>query len=100
RSFTLTPLGECLRANVPGSMRDLIVAELAAGHWLPWGRLEEAVRTRQPVARAALGMDPWDYYAKNVDEGRCFARGMSNLSAMAAMEVIAAYDFSTFQRIV
>ena len=49
--FGLTPLGELLRSNVPGSMRNSAIALTAPGHWLPWGRLAEAVRRR----RAANG---------------------------------------------
>ena len=34
--FGLTPLGEKLRSDVPGSMRDSAIALTAPGHWLPW----------------------------------------------------------------
>jgi hypothetical protein len=95
-----TPLGDTLRSNVPGSVRDLVVAELAPGHWLPWGRLTEAVRTGQSQARATLGTDTWGYYAKNPEEGAGFARGMSNLSAIVAAETAPACDFSRSERIV
>src|SRR5947209_439319 len=36
--FGLTPLGQKLRSNVPGSMRDTAIALTAPAHWLPWGR--------------------------------------------------------------
>src|SRR4051812_41854027 len=36
--FALTPLEETLRSNAPDSLRDLLIAETAPGHWLPWGR--------------------------------------------------------------
>src|SRR4051812_20132381 len=39
KTYANTPLGETLRKDAPGSLRDLVVAELAPGHWLPWGRL-------------------------------------------------------------
>ena len=42
-TFALTSLGECLRSDVPGSVRDFLIAEMAPGHWLPWGRLYDAV---------------------------------------------------------
>src|SRR6185437_13705727 len=51
--YAATPLGDTLRRDVPGSVRDLVVAELGPGHWLPWGRLHEAVRTGHSQARAA-----------------------------------------------
>jgi len=43
--FALTPVGETLRSAVPGSMRDIVLAETATGHWLPWGRLVDSGMT-------------------------------------------------------
>ena len=91
KQFALTPLGETLRSNVPGSLRDFIIAETAPGHWLPWGRLADAVRRGGSMAAETLGMDPWTYYAKNEEERLFFARGMSNLSAMVSQDVARVY---------
>ncbi|HVV53668.1 MAG TPA: methyltransferase [Polyangia bacterium] len=99
-AYGSTPLGETLRKDVPGSVRDLVIAEMAPGHWLPWGRLHDAIKAGGSQARAALGTDTWGYYAQNPEEGAGFARGMSNLSALVAAEVAPAYDFSRFERIV
>jgi hypothetical protein len=52
--FCLTPLGEKLRSNVPGSMRDIAVAVTAPGHWLPWGHLADAIRSGQRQAQDVL----------------------------------------------
>jgi hypothetical protein len=98
--FALTPLGETLRANTPGSLRDFVIAETAPGHWLPWGRLAEAVKRGGAMAKETLGVDPWEYYATNVEEGRSFARGMSNLSAIASSDVARVYDPGAAKRIV
>jgi hypothetical protein len=98
--FSLTPVGECLRKDVPGSMRSMIIAELAPGHWLPWGHLDDAVRTGQPSAPAVLGMTIWDHYKKNAEEGAHFAAAMSGLSAMAMQAVMAAYSFAGARKVV
>jgi hypothetical protein len=100
RRFALTPAGECLRSNVENSLRDFLIAETAPGHWLPWGRLYDAVRDGRSVAGDVLGMPPWEYYAKNPEEGLSFARGMGNLSAIVAQDVTRVYDASGFKRIV
>ncbi len=100
RVYANTPLSSTLRKGTPGSLRDLVVAELAPCHWLPWGKLAETVKTGKSHATEALGMSVWEYYAKNAGEGACFARGMSNLSAIAAAEVLPSYDFTPFARIV
>jgi hypothetical protein len=88
----LTPLGQTLRSGVPGSLRDFIIAETAPGHWLPWGRLADAVRRGGSIAPEILGVaDAWAYYAEHAEEGACFARGMSNLSAMVSQDVARVY---------
>ena len=87
--FRLTALGECLRSDTPGSLRSFAIAETATGHWAPWGLLTEAVRTGKPVAEKALGLPPWEYYARNREEGLHFAGAMSNLSAAAGAELTA-----------
>ncbi len=90
--FALTPLGQTLRSGVPGSLRDFIIAETAPGHWLPWGRLADAVRRGGSIAPEILGVaDAWAYYAQHAEEGACFARGMSNLSAMVSQDVARVY---------
>ena len=100
RTFALTPLSECLRSDVPGSVRDFLIAETAPGHWLPWGQLYEAVKAGRSLAQDILGMPPWDYYAKNREEGLTFARGMGNLSALVAQDVTRLFDASSFRKII
>ncbi|HEU4889198.1 MAG TPA: methyltransferase [Thermoanaerobaculia bacterium] len=88
KHFGLTPIGETLRSNVPGSLRDLLIAQIAPGHWLPWGKLADAVRRGGSTISDTLGVpDLWTYYAENGEEAQSFARGMSNVSAIAAQEV-------------
>jgi O-methyltransferase len=99
-TFALTPVGECIRTDSPGTIRDLLIAETAPGHWLPWGRLYDAVKTGRSAAAEALGIDVWDYYKTNPEEGLTFARGMGNLSALVAMDVARLYDPSPYRNIV
>src|SRR5918992_2176137 len=49
RTFRLTPLGETLRSDAPDSVRNFAITETAPGHWLPWGRLLDSVRTGRPM---------------------------------------------------
>jgi SAM-dependent methyltransferase len=98
--FCLTPLGEKLRSNVPGSMRDIAVAVTAPGHWLPWGHLADAIRSGQRQAQATLGRELFQYYAENPIEGSAFTDAMSNLSTMIAEEVTRVLDTSTAEHVV
>jgi SAM-dependent methyltransferase len=98
-SFGLTPLGETLRSDSPGSVRNFAITETAPGHWLPWGRLQESVRTGRPMAREALGMELFDWFAQNPEEAGFFNAAMGNLSALAASELVRVYDFSAVRTV-
>ena len=98
--FGLTPLGEMLRSNVPGSMRESAIALTAPGHWLPWGRLVEAVRQGVRQTRATLGQELFEYYAENPGEGIAFTAAMSNLSAAIAEEVAGVLDTTAAEHVV
>jgi hypothetical protein len=98
--FGLTPLGEKLRSKVPGSMRESAVALTAPGHWLPWGRLAEAVRHGVRQTPATLGRELFEFYAENPDEGSAFTGAMSNVSAAVAEDVAKALDTSTAEHVV
>ena len=92
--FALTPLGDCLRSDVAQSMRSLIIAEMAPGHWRPWAELEYSVRTGQSSVPKTLDMDIWEYYKQNNEEGVLFAEAMSGMSHMAMHAVLASYSFA------
>ncbi|SEU33967.1 methyltransferase [Stigmatella erecta] len=99
RTFTLTPLGACLRTSEPGSMADWAITQAGQVHWLPWGQLHEAVRTGQPMTRQVLGAEGWEYLAKHPEEAASFARAMGNLSAFVASDVARVHDFSRYARV-
>jgi len=99
RRFALTPVGETLRSGGPGSLRDFLIAETAPGHWLPWGRLHEAVMEGRPQTTATLGCDIFTFYSRNPDEAAPFNRAMANLSAIVAGEVAGSFDFSSYATI-
>jgi len=86
RTFALTPLGSTLRSNVPGSMRDMAIAQAAPGHWLPWGKLEDAVRSGVRTTPAVLGCEIFEWYGQHPSEAAAFSGAMANLSALAAQE--------------
>jgi SAM-dependent methyltransferase len=99
RTFGLTPLSDTLRSDAPGSVRNFAITETAPGHWLPWGRLNDSVRTGRPMAREALGMDLFEWYAQNPDEAGVFSAAMGNLSALAANELVRVYDCSAVRTV-
>ncbi len=99
RTFTLTPMGQLLRSGVPGSMRDMAIAQSGRSQWLPWGQLHEAVRTGGSVAKSVLGTDVWEHFARHPEESEYFARAMGDLTAVVARELPSVHDFSCYPRI-
>jgi hypothetical protein len=100
RTFALLPLGTLLRSEVPGSLRDYVIAMVAPGFWLPWGQLDQAISSGKRTFTNVFGMNFWEYYAQHQEEGSHFAKAMGNISAMVADEVVVQYDVSTCQKIV
>jgi len=99
RTFTLTPMGACLRSEVPGTMHDMAIMMTAPGHWLPWSDLFTAVQTGRSTARKALGTDLWEHYKKNPEEAAHFDRAMGSFSSFVATEVARLHDFSPYARV-
>jgi SAM-dependent methyltransferase len=98
--FNLTSLGATLRSNVRDSMRDSAIALTAPGHWLPWGRLRDALRTGRRQTPETLGTELFQYYAENSEEGRAFTGAMSYSSGQIADEVARVLDTSRARDVV
>ena len=97
--FALTPLGETLRSNVAGSVRDFAVMLTDTPHWQPWGRLLEALKSGRPVLKAVLGMELWEWYRRHPADADAFSLAMGNLARMSAAELIRVVDFSQVQTV-
>jgi O-methyltransferase domain/Dimerisation domain len=98
--YALTPVGELLRSDLPGSMRDWLIAETDTPHWQAWGRFSEGVRSGQTVVPQVFGMPIYEYYAAHPEDRACFSRAMGNMSALAAQGAVQQYDFSQARHIV
>ncbi len=99
--FTLTPLAECLRSNVPDSMREFarFIAIPAAAQ--SWDNLMHCVKTGETGLRKAFGVkSPFDYFPTHPDEAAIFDGAMTDNSRRSAPAVVQAYDFGRFQQLV
>jgi SAM-dependent methyltransferase len=99
-AFALAPLGEALRSDAARSMRDLAIMHASPGHWLPWGRLSEAVRSGKRQTIATLGQELFEYYADNPHEGSAFTGAMSYMSELVADEAANLIDTSSARHLV
>ncbi len=96
--FALTPIGECLRTDVPGSAAAMV--RLFAGPRIQdnWKDLEYCVRTGEPAFRQRGIPDPFSNRAP--EDAADFDAAMANLTRMIAVAVAAAYDFTPFGTVV
>jgi hypothetical protein len=99
--FELTPVGDCLRADAPNSIRSLILMTASQTWWQVFGGLEACVRTGQNAYQVLSGLESsFAYYAKHPDEARVFDDAMSANSALVGATAAKTYDFSAASRIV
>ena len=98
--FELTPLGDCLRTDTPGSARAAVL--LFAGERIQdsWKELEYCVRTGEPAFRKRGVTDPFAEMAESPDDAANFDAAMAEFTRMTAIAVAATYDFAPFRTVV
>lgn len=96
--FRNTPLTEVLRTDHPQSRRDGALFLPAPFLWRPLGELYESVRTGEPTFPVIFGQRFFEYLAEHPEDASLFNSVMTQ--GIAAHAVLAAYDFSRFERLV
>ena len=98
--FSLTPVGQLLRSDVPGSLRATIRWLVGPWNWRAWENLSYSIRTSQPAFDHAWGISIFDYYECHGDISKIHDEGLEALTAQESSSILAAYDFSSFHTIV
>jgi len=98
--FALTALGAGLRADVPGSIRPVVLMLLDECHWQPWGQLIHSVRTGETAFDHVHGMGLFDYLGSHPETAMIFHQAMTSNTAGSGSAITTAYDFSGIRRIV
>jgi hypothetical protein len=99
-TFTLTPLGEALRSDAPGSARSTILAMAGPAMWTAWGEFNHALETNRPAWDKVHGMPLFDWLAQHPNEAAMFSEGMIGVHGGEPPTVAEAYDFSTCETII
>lgn len=95
--FALTPLGDALREDVPGSSRALVMLFAGSRIQENWADLEWCVQTGEPAfKRESPNDDCFTAMAKDPEQTAVFDKAMATFAPMTAAAVAAAYDFSRF----
>jgi len=92
--WALTPMGEFLRGDVPGSWREFARWFGCEAHYAAFGALERSVLTGESGFKQAFGETSWSYMARDRETGLCFDRAMSGVAATTHPFIVDRYDFA------
>jgi SAM-dependent methyltransferase len=98
--FRNTPFTEVLRTSHPESQRESALFLPAAFLWRPLGELEYSVRTGGPSFERIFGQRFFDYLDGHAEDAALFNAVMTQGVAWSSPALLAAYDFSRFERLV
>lgn len=98
--FSLTPLGDSLRSDVPDSLREWAMLALGGEHFRAWGELLYSVRTGGVAFDHVFGTDVWTYRAAHAEHASQFDQAMAQLVKDYEANLVAAYPFATIARLV
>jgi hypothetical protein len=98
--FENTPLSETLRKDHPESIRPWAIMLGADFVWRAWGELNETITNGKPAFDRIFGTSFFDYLTANPRDAAIFNAAMAAGSSTSVSSVLAAYDFSPFERVV
>jgi O-methyltransferase domain/Dimerisation domain len=93
-TYTYTPLGDCLRDDLPGTVRPLARTLQDPALWSAWGHLGHSVATGENAFQALHGVDVWTHRQGHPEANAIFNDNMTALSYVVAKAVANSYDFS------
>lgn len=93
RQFSLTPLAEPLRSDVPDSQRALALM-MGDEQFHAWSEVEYSVRTGKTAFEKVFGKPVFDYLAENPDKARIFDAAMTGIHGRESGAILNGYDFS------
>src|SRR4051812_22310790 len=92
--FSLTALGEPLRSDVTGSVRNSILTMGGQWSWKTWEAFPSTVKTGKPAFDMVFDMPVFDWLAQHPDEARRFSETMVAVHGMEAPAVAPPDDLS------
>ncbi|MCL6436384.1 MAG: methyltransferase [Leptolyngbyaceae cyanobacterium HOT.MB2.61] len=100
QQFVLTPLANCLRSDVPDSVRDASIMMGDREHYNSWGNILHSIKTGESAFENLVGMNVFDYFSRNPEPAAVFDRAMTSFSSSEIPAIIASYDFSSIRQLV
>jgi hypothetical protein len=95
--YRLTPLGDLLRADVPGSLRRYAIVSTEQWRWYAYAHLTHTLESGEPGFVVAHGCHFWDYLSSHPDAAASFEQSMARIGAARDQAIAASVDFSRFR---
>ncbi|MEX2208284.1 MAG: methyltransferase [Myxococcota bacterium] len=98
--FRLTPIGQTLRADRPGSLRDFALMLPDDYNWQAFGALPFALEAGGSAFEHVHGMPTFDYLKQHPEKELAFAASMASISDTDNAAIARAYAFGRFAKLV
>jgi hypothetical protein len=98
--FGLTPRGDALRSDVPGSCAPTARFYGGRSAWVAWGNLLHAVRTGATAFDNVHGKSVWAHRSERAEDSDSFDRAMAASAARFAEALLSVCDFGRFATVV
>jgi hypothetical protein len=100
RRFASTPLGDLLRGDAPGSLRDWAIMIGRPFHVEAWTGLIGSIRTGESAFERLHGKTDWDYFRDNPADGQVLNAAMTAVSSRFIEAIAGEYDFKSAGKVV
>jgi hypothetical protein len=94
RTFANSPLSECLRTDVVGSLRSLLMLRGEPNTSAALSELLFSVTTGNPSFEKLCGLEMFHHLRRTQDQALMFDNAMTALTALWAPRIAAAYEFA------
>ena len=91
--FALTPLGDCLRRDAPGSQWGMAVMN-GEEHYRAYGDLLYSIQTGKPAFEQMFGAPVFEYLSSHPDQAKVFDAAMVGVHGMETQAMVEAFDLS------
>ncbi len=99
RRFSLTPVANCLRSDIPDSLRSFAIM-VGAEFYQSWGNLLHSARTGEPGFQERFGVPFFQYMTEHPDRHAIYDAAMMVHGVAETEPMLDACDFSAFGTVV
>ena len=98
--YLLTPISECLKSDVPSSLRDQVIHSCSDWNLRAWQGILYSIKTGQSGFQKIQGKSAFQFFRDNPESAEIFNSAMTGITGHQNAAIISAYDFSTVSMLV